>query len=202
MQLVEKKVCDLLIVDTWKALSKDKRMPPLPKEERDTYIQDVQTALISARPSLKRKPDGSNYLVGVDMWSINTLTEPVMTKKNTKRALAWCKDEDEHTAENSKAYRNAKEWFVWGIRCRGWAYNLLPNEKYFTGEMHYKESDPLAYYKVAKELILRFSDPNDVVFVLNDYDGCVLKQVIEETGRIYRSVVYSEEAGGIVYAGE
>lgn len=202
MQPVEKKACDLLIVDTWRALSKDKRLPKMPREERDSYIQDVQKALISARPSLKRKPDGSNYLVGADMWSINSLGEQVMTKKNTKRALVWCKDEDEHTPEITDAYRTAKEWFVWGIRCRGWAYNLLPNEKYFTGEFHYKESDPLAYYKVAKELILRFSDPNDVVFVLNDYEGCVLRQVIEETGRIYRSVAHNEEVGGLVYVSE
>lgn len=199
-QKIEVETADLVIVDTWRALSKGKRITGLPKDKRDKYIKKVQKDIKEALECAKKKPKCGNLLIGVDVFSMSSLGEDALDKKNTKRAMVWLKEQDETTEPIMDKYREMKEWFIWGVRDRGWAFNLLGNEKYFDGEFRTAESDTEAALKVAKEMVLRFTDEGGTVLVVNDFEGSVMKEAIESTGRIYVSGVRDKETGGLVHA--
>ncbi|MGN4723708.1 hypothetical protein ACTFR8_22035 [Bacillus cereus group sp. MYBK15-3] len=199
-QKIEVETADLVIVDTWRALSRGKRIAGLPKDKRDKYIKKVQKDIKAALECAKKKPKCGNLLIGVDVFSMSSLGEDALDKKNTKRALVWLKEQDETTKPIMNKYREMKEWFIWGVRDRGWAFNLLGNEKYFDGEFRTAESDTEDALKVAKEMVLRFTDEGGTVLVVNDFEGSVMKEAIESTGRVYVSGVRDKETGGLIHA--
>lgn len=199
-QKIEVETADLVIVDTWRALSRGKRIAGLPKDKRDKYIKKVQKDIKAALECAKKKPKCGNLLIGVDVFSMSSLGEDALDKKNTKRALVWLKEQDETTEPIMNKYREMKEWFIWGVRDRGWAFNLLGNEKYFDGEFRTAESDTEDALKVAKEMVMRFTDEGGTVLVVNDFEGSVMREAIESTGRVYVSGVRDKETGGLIHA--
>ena len=193
-------MADLVIVDTWRVLGKGKALQGLPRDTRDKYIKKVQKDIKAALECAKRKPNCANLLIGVDTFSMSSLGEDALEKKNTKRAMVWLKEQDATTERLTTQYRDMKEWFIWGVSDRGWAFNLLEGEKYFDGEFRTDESDEDGALKVAKEMVLRFSNEGGNVLVVNDFEGSVMKEAIESTGRVYVPGVRDKESGGLVYA--
>ncbi|MFV1457441.1 hypothetical protein [Bacillus mycoides] len=193
-------MADLVIVDTWRVLGKGKALQGLPRDTRDKYIKKVQKDIKAALGCAKKKPNCANLLIGVDTFSMSSLGEDALEKKNTKRAMVWLKEQDATTERLATQYRDMKEWFIWGVSDRGWAFNLLNGEKYFDGEFRTDESDEDGALKVAKEMVLRFSNEGGNVLVVNDFEGSVMKEAIESTGRVYVPGVRDKESGGLVYA--
>lgn len=186
---------DLVICDTFGRLTNGNGIKTFTtKEERDQYISDIQSQLITIKGYLRDEETVGSMIIGVNTFSMKSFGKDVFGD-NAKRVLVW--NQDKLPLTDSKRYTDNRAYFMWGVHKRGWLYNLEEGEHFFTGEFLQSNEKYSTALKVARSIIRRFSNKGSNVFELNPLEGSVIKQATELENRNYFS---GEVRGRTVYA--
>lgn len=173
---------DFMFYDTlgiYRDVPKEESALTLQGKELQEHIHTIQTRLLQAYDLLKA--EGGSAMFGVSLLTINSYAQHVFdTDSEFKRLLYDVREVVDDTRKNREYTPDIRRLF-WGVRNKGWTFNLQPDETMYHGVYPATFTDE----EVLEDIIKHFTSVGDTVLEVAGEENSKLKQICDRHGRNY-----------------